>query len=67
MNILLDNLKTLKIPANEPTPEGFIYDKSVGYWKHQSSNLPYVEHRDFAAPGTRKKFDVETGEDYKGR
>ena len=67
MNILLGNLKKLKIPANQPAPVGFVYDQTAGYWIHGASNLPYVMHKDFAAPDTRKKFDVETGEDYKGK
>ena len=66
MNILLNNLKKLSI-ADGQTPQGFIYDNLAGFWKHKSSELPYVKHQDFAAPGTYKKFDVETGEDYKGK
>jgi len=66
MNILLSNLKKLRIAEGE-NPKGFIYDSLAGFWKHQISDLPYVKHQDFQAPGTHKKFDVETGEDYKGK
>jgi len=67
MSILLKNLKPLRLNNNESVPNGFIYDKSEWFWKQEVTNVAYVKHPDYVAPDTLKKFDVETGEDYKGK
>lgn len=67
MSILLKNLKGLNINNNEAVPKGFVYDNSEGYWKQESTDIPFVKHGAYAAPDTFKKFDIETGEDYKGK
>lgn len=67
MSILLKNLKQLNINNNEVIPTGFVYDNPQGYWKQESTNIPFIMHTEHAAPDTLKKFDIETGEDYKGK
>jgi len=64
-HILLAGLGTPERKSLLIPPGGFAYDELRGVWADRDGSL-LVDDRQFAAVGT-KKFDIETGEDYKGK
>jgi hypothetical protein len=65
-HILLHNLFSLEKRNSITPPSNFSYNKEVGAWIDCQNGSLLMLHSSFAQVGT-KKFDVETGEDHKGK
>ena len=64
-HLLLAGLGSPERKSSLTPPEGFAYNALQGLWIN-ADGAPLVRDEQFVAVGT-KKFDIETGEDYKGK
>ena len=64
-HILLNDAQALTPRLTVLPPDDFMYDLLKGYWESSNGTLLMDDER-FPSVGS-KKFDVETGEDKKGR
>ena len=68
-HILIEGAKP-QIKATKESLEPFnidaSYSQKIGLWVALKDDTPWIDHPEFSGPKT-KKFDVESGEDEKGR
>ena len=64
-HILLDKSESYKIPKEISEPKGCLYNRQLGYWVNQDTELAMMLGK-YPERMQTKKHDIETGEDQKG-
>lgn len=64
-HLLVSLAVAYEIQSRSLAPEDFHYDRKLGVWLHDLTNVPFARFPGRKPPQT-KKADIETGEDQKG-